>query len=176
MATQSPHSHTPHGHHHHYGGEWRDFHLIPGTAGAAAISMDPLETAQAIFPSMSRPLQKYLRVTRQQGRHTLHSILDHLSTAMKYGMSAKSFLEKYLIHSPVLNDDNERRNDMQSWGLVSDVLLSRSIRPGTTFMLRQNDVSLLVTISRLPYFDLQEEVIDPKSNRFVFRMNSETSV
>lgn len=95
---------------------------------------------------------------------------------MKYGLSAKSFLEKYLIASPVLNDDNEAKNHMQSWGLVSDVLLSRSIRPGTTFMLRQGDVSLLVTISGLPYFDLQEEVIDPKSNRFVFRMNSETSV
>ena len=138
--------------------------------------MDPLETAQAIFPSMSRPLQKYLHVTRQHGRHTLHSILDHLSVAMKYGLSAKSFLEKYLVNSPVLNDDGELATRIQSWGLVSDVLLSRSIRPGTRFMLRQGDVCLMVTVSALPYYDLQEEVIDPKSNRFVFRMNSETSV
>ena len=145
-------------------------------APGAAISMDPMETAQAIFPSMSRALQKYLRVTRQQHRHTLQSILQHLSTAMKYGLSARSFLEKFLVTSPVLNDDNELKNHIQSWGLVSDVLLSRSIRPGTTFMLRQGDVSLLVTVSSLPFFDLQEEVIDPKSNRFVFRMNSETSV
>ena len=142
--------------------------------------MSPSETAQAIFPSMARPLQKYLKLTRQQQRHTLPSILEHLSTAMKYGLSAKAFLEKYLSSSPVLNDDLERNKNEclgdQSWGLVSDVLLSRSIRDGTTFMLRQGDLSLLVTISSLPFLQLQEEVIDPKSNRFVFRLNSETSV
>ena len=145
-----------------------------------AITMNPHETAQAIFPSMARPLQKYLRVTRQQQRHTLSSILDHLSTAMKYGLSAKTFLEKYLSTTPVLNDDNEanKTEDFgdKTWGLVSDVLVSRSIRDGTIFMLRQGDVSLLVTISSLPFFHLREEVIDPTINRYVFRLNSETSV
>merc|ERR1712071_103770 len=29
-----------------------------------AVPMDPYEAAQAIFPSMARPLQKYLRITR----------------------------------------------------------------------------------------------------------------
>lgn len=138
--------------------------------------MDPLETAQAIFPSIARSLQKFLRVTRQQNRHTLQSILDHLSVAMKYGLSAKAFLEKYISSGPVLMDDNERRKPMQSWGLVSDYALSRSIRDGAIFMLRQGEISLLITVSSLPYFDLQEEVIDPKSNRFVLRLNSETSV
>jgi len=98
---------------------------------------------------------------------------------MKYGLSARAFLEKYVSNMPVLNDDTElKKTDPfgQSWGLVSDVLLSRSIRDGSTFMLRQGDVSLLITISSLPFFHLQEEVIDPKSNRFVFRLNSETSV
>ena len=138
--------------------------------------MDPLETAQAIFPSIARSLQKFLRVTRQQNRHTLQSILDHLSVAMKYGLSAKAFLEKYISSGPVLMDDNERRKPTQSWGLVSDYALSRSIRDGAIFMLRQGEISLLITVSSLPYFDLQEEVIDPKSNRFVLRLNSETSV
>lgn len=145
------------------------------TFSGSAVTMDPLETAQAIFPSMARPLQKYLRVTRQQNRHTLQSILDHLSVAMKYGLSAKAFLEKYISPGPVLIDEQERK-PVQSWGLVSDLLLSRSIRDGAVFMLRQGDISLLVTVSSLPFFDLQEEVIDPKSNRFVLRLNSETSV
>lgn len=138
--------------------------------------MDPLETAQAIFPSMARPLQKYLRVTRQQNRHTLQSILEYLSVAMKYGLSAKAFLEKYLNPTPVLNSDQERSRKIQTWGLVCDLLVSRPVDDGVTFMLRQGEVSLLVTFYSLPYFNLQEEIIDPKVNRFVFRLNSETSV
>ncbi len=42
--------------------------------------------------------------------------------------------------------------------------------------LRQGDVSLLVTVRKLPHFNLTEEVIDPKTNKFVLRLNSETSV
>ena len=41
--------------------------------------MDPREAAQAIFPSMARALQKYLRTTRQQNYHSMESILQHLA-------------------------------------------------------------------------------------------------
>lgn len=40
--------------------------------------MDPNEAAQAVFPSMARALQKYLRITRQQPRYTMDSVLNHL--------------------------------------------------------------------------------------------------
>lgn len=137
--------------------------------------MDPHESAQAVFPSMARALQKYLRVTRQQPRHTMQSILHHLSTCLTFDMSAKAFLERYLVTSPVLQNEQEHR-PVQTWGLVCDTLLSRTIESGTVFMLRQDDVSLLVTVSSLPHFNITEEIIDPKCNRFVFRLNSETSV
>jgi hypothetical protein len=58
--------------------------------------MDPSEAAQAIFPSMARALQKYLRVTRQQPRYTVEGILAHLATCLGNDMSPKAFLEKYL--------------------------------------------------------------------------------
>jgi vang-like len=64
--------------------------------------MESYEAAQAIFPTLSRPLQKYLRSTRQQPRHTMESILQHLSNCLSYDMSPKAFLEKYLVTSPVL--------------------------------------------------------------------------
>jgi vang-like len=137
--------------------------------------MDPKEAAQAIFPSLARSLQKYLRITRQQPRHSMQSILDHLALCLSFDMSPKAFLEKYLISSPVLQNDNERK-PIQTWSLVCDILLSRSIESGTVFMLRQGDVSLLISVHQLPHFNIVEEVIDPKSNKFVFRLNSETSV
>ena len=64
--------------------------------------MESYEAAQSIFPTISRPLQKYLRVTRQQPRHTMESILQHLSLCLSFDMSPRAFLEKYLITEPVL--------------------------------------------------------------------------
>ena len=64
--------------------------------------MEPYEAAQAIFPTLSRPLQKYLRVTRQQPRHNVDSILRHLATCLSYDLSPRAFLEKFLVTTPVL--------------------------------------------------------------------------
>ena len=64
--------------------------------------MESYEAAQSIFPTISRPLQKYLRVTRQQPRHSMESILQHLSLCLSYDMSPRAFLEKYLVSEPVL--------------------------------------------------------------------------
>ncbi|KAK2726729.1 hypothetical protein QYM36_007534 [Artemia franciscana] len=66
------------------------------------VPMDPLEAAQAIFPSMARPLQKYLRITRQQPRHTVESIIHHLATCLTHDLSARAFIEKFVETSPVL--------------------------------------------------------------------------
>lgn len=140
-----------------------------------AIPMDPTEAAQAIFPSMARALQKYLRITRQQPRHTMQGILEHLSQCLHYDLSPRAFLEKYVQSAPVLQDDRELR-PVQTWALVCDVLLSRPLKPGVTFLLRQGEVSLLVSVHALPHFNVTEEIVDPKSNRFVLRLNSETSV
>lgn len=140
-----------------------------------SIPMDPKEAAQAIFPSIAKTLQKYLRITRQQSRHTVQSILSHLTTCLSYDLSPKTFLEKYLSSPPVLANDGEWK-PIQTWNLICDTLLSRSIESGTTFLLRQGDVSLLVTVHNLPHFNIAEQVIDPKTNKFVFKLNSETSV
>lgn len=72
--------------------------------------MDPFESAQAIFPSISRPLQKFLRVTRQQPHHSVESIIKHLSRCLSYDISPRAFLEKYLVTRPVLQVQNKCRN------------------------------------------------------------------
>lgn len=140
-----------------------------------AIPLDPQEAAQAVFPSMARALQKYLRVTRQQPRHTVEGILKHLSHCLKHDLSPRAFLEPYLSETPIMQNEKERRT-IQSWSLVCDELLSRPISNNCTFQLIQNDISMLVSVWRLPHFNLSEEVVDPKSNKFVLKLNSETSV
>ncbi|XP_055599551.1 vang-like protein 1 [Uranotaenia lowii] len=142
---------------------------------APVIPLDPHEAAQAIFPSMARALQKYLRITRQQPRHTIESILKHLAHCLKNDMSPRSFLEPYLVEAPVLQNEKERRTN-HNWALICDELLSRPISDGCTFQLIQNDVSLTVSINKIPHFTVSEEVVDPKSNKFVLKLNSETSV
>lgn len=142
---------------------------------APAIPMDPHEAAQAIFPSMARALQKYLRVTRQQPRHSVDSILTHLANCLSHDLTPRAFLEPYLLTEPVLLNDKEQKC-VQTWALICDELLSRPIGDNICFQLRQNDVSLLCCIKKLPHFNITEEVVDPKSNKFVLRLNSETSV
>uniref|UniRef100_T1ITI0 Vang-like protein n=1 Tax=Strigamia maritima TaxID=126957 RepID=T1ITI0_STRMM len=141
-----------------------------------AIPMEPYEAAQAVFPSLARALQKYLRITRQQPNHTMESILQHLATCLAHDMSPKAFLEKYFNTSPVFQNDHECNREIQTWALVCDTLLSRPLQDGTLFQLRQNDVALLCSIHRLPHLNVAEEIIDPKANKFVLRLNSETSV
>ncbi|KAH8391036.1 hypothetical protein KR215_004202 [Drosophila sulfurigaster] len=142
---------------------------------APALPLDPQEAAQAVFPSMARALQKYLRVTRQQPRHTFESILKHLAHCLKHDLSPRAFLEPYLTESPVMQSEKERRW-VQSWSLICDDIVSRPISNECTFQLIQNDVSLMITVHKLPHFNLAEEVVDPKSNKFVLKLNSETSV
>lgn len=142
---------------------------------ASAIPMNPHEAAQAIFPSMARALQKYLRVTRQQPRHSVESILTHLANCLSNDVTPKAFLEPYLVTEPVLQNDKEQKR-IQTWALICEELLSRPLDHNVCFQLRQNDVSLICQVKRLPHFNVTEEVVDPKSNKFVLRLNSETSV
>jgi hypothetical protein len=67
--------------------------------------------------------------------------------------------------------------EIQHWSLVSERSLYRDIQAGSIFQLRQGaDVSLLCQVEKLPHFNVNEEIIEPSSNRFVLRLNSETSV
>ena len=77
-----------------------DFELF--FAAKEKTPMESYEAAQAIFPTLSRPLQKYLRITRQQPRHSVEAILQHLSTCLSYDLSPRAFLEKYIVTTPVL--------------------------------------------------------------------------
>lgn len=51
--------------------------------------MDVHEAALAVFPSMARAMQKYLRTTRRQHCHTMESIQKHLAFCLINNMSPK---------------------------------------------------------------------------------------
>lgn len=137
--------------------------------------MDPREAAQAIFPSMARALQKYLRTTRQQHYHSMESILQHLAFCIAHSMTPKAFLERYLRAGPTLQYDKERWLSTQ-WRLVSDEAVTNGLRDGLVFVLKCLDFGLVVTVKKIPFIALSEEFVDPKSHKFVLRLQSETSV
>lgn len=110
-------------------------------------SLDASQTARALYPSIARSLQKYLRLTRQAGRHNLQSIHEHLSKCLLYGLSARAFIEKFVQRDPVwqlsetelfancrLETDATRpkRDDFEinTWSLISDAFVSREIGSG----------------------------------------------
>ncbi|KAL6252272.1 hypothetical protein P5V15_003010 [Pogonomyrmex californicus] len=139
--------------------------------------MDPMEAAQAVFPSMARALQKYLRITRQQPRHSVESILNRLARCLAQDAAPRAFLEPFFATSPVFSNEKERQKRSHHWALVCEgELPSRPIANGCEFQLRQGEVALLCTVYKLPHFNLTEQLAHPKSNKFLLRLNSETSV
>ncbi|XP_034532040.1 vang-like protein 2 [Notolabrus celidotus] len=136
--------------------------------------MDPREAAQAIFAPMARAMQKYLRATRQQSYHSMESIINHLQFCISHSMTPKAFLELYIAPGPTLQYLDTSRG--RQWTLVSEEPVTASLRQGQVFSLRRFDFSLVVTVTPLPYLHLGEEFIDPKSHKFVMKLQSETSV
>lgn len=137
-------------------------------------SMDPEEAAQAIFPTLARPLQKYLRTTRQQLHYPLESILKHLSHCISYDLSSKAFIERYTCDQPCISYVGYDRK--QEWTLLSDIAPTRQLSEGTVFQLIHEDITLVIAVSKLPVFQMSEIPYSQDSNRFIFRLNSETSV
>ncbi|XP_021435013.2 vang-like protein 1 isoform X1 [Oncorhynchus mykiss] len=137
--------------------------------------MDVREAALAIFPSMARALQKYLRTTRRQHCHSMDSIQRHLAFCLTHNMSPKAFLEAYLSPGPTLQYGRERWMAGQ-WTLVSEAAVTSGLKEDTVFSLRCLDFSLAVTVKSIPYIEMTEEYVDPKSHKFTLSLQSETSV
>ena len=137
-------------------------------------SMNPDEAAQAIFPTLARPLQKYLRTTRQQLHYPLESIMKHLAHCVMFDMSARAFLERYTCDQPCIS--YATNGHPQDWTLICDFSATKQLNDGMIFQLQQNDISLVVVVSRTPIFNITEQAYDTDTNRFILRLNSETSV
>jgi vang-like len=145
---------------------------------------------------MSRSLQKYLRITRQQPYFTRESIISHLSTCLSHDLSPRAFLQRYIqIESqplatllfPTLNHNIE-----QAWTIQCDpqtyiyekettkkISLNQTIYSNLIFVLKQQHaehIALICTFHRIPRIHLIEKFFDLKYNKFVLRLNSETSV
>lgn len=163
--------------------------------------MDPFEAAQAVFCSIVRDLRRYLRITKQQPFYTKESIVAHLANCISYDMTPKSFLQRYIEGEALLFNDramqfNQQRTKMisnsigtngvnysvnckthdQTWILISDSALYQSVEDNLMFVLKQNEITLMCTFKRLPRFNLIEDILDPKRNKFVLKLNTETTV
>jgi vang-like len=148
---------------------------------------------------MSRSLQKYLRITRQQPYFTREAIILHLSTCLSHDLSPRTFLERYIqidcqplatLLFPALQSTTKKIE--QSWLLTCDnrsiddkhetnkiIGINRAIYANLTIILKQQHaehIALLCTFHAMPRVYLFEKFFDLKQNQFVLKLNSETSV
>nr|XP_037853239.1 vang-like protein 1 [Chlorocebus sabaeus] len=98
-----------------------------------------------------------------------------VSSLIAFLLCFQAFLERYLIAGPTLQYDKDRWLSTQ-WRLVSDEAVTNGLRDGIVFVLKCLDFSLVVNVKKIPFIILSEEFIDPKSHKFVLRLQSETSV
>lgn len=140
---------------------------------------------------MSRSLQKYLRITRQQPYFTRESIISHLSICLSHDLSPRAFLERYIQceSQPIatLVFPKSSHYNEQSWIIVCDKQnnsnkhksLNQTIYSNLIFILKQEHaehISLTCTFYPIPRVHLIEKIFDLKHNKFVLKLNSETSV
>lgn len=57
--------------------------------------MSPATAAKAVCGVIERPLQRFLRFTRQQPQHSRQQIFEHLESCLDYGFSARTFLQRF---------------------------------------------------------------------------------
>lgn len=103
----------------------------------------------------------------------LSYIKFHLIQA-KFVSSSQAFLERYLVQGPTIQYLEPSRG--RHWTLVSEEPVTAALHQGQVFSLRRSDFSLIVTVTSLPFLHLAEEFVDPKSHKFVMKLQSETSV
>lgn len=149
---------------------------------------------------MSRSLQKYLRLTRQQPYFTREAIITHLSTCLSHDLSPRTFLERYVqtesqplatLLFPALASLTNH-NQEQSWTIICDpqistndderqekISINQTIYSNLVFVLKQQHaehIALICTFHQMPKVNLIEKLFDSKQNKFVLKLNSETSV
>ena len=90
-------------------------------------------------------------------------------------VSLQAFLEAYLSPGPTLQYGRERWMAGQ-WTLVSEAAVTSGQKEDTVFSLRCLDFSLAVTVKSIPYIEMTEEYVAPKSHKFTLSLQSETSV
>ena len=91
-------------------------------------------------------------------------------------MVRTSRLMNFIHFTGTVINHPKQNQEAEAWSLVSENFISRGIDGGTQFVLKKSDISLLCVVKRMPYFNISEQVLESKDNRFVLRLNSETSV
>lgn len=146
--------------------------------------MDAQEAATVLFPSVARPLQKYLRTTRQHLHYSLSNTTQHLADSLKYGISYRAFLKRYFAPRPQLGypsqanihdtSDGYLAKESVEWTISSEASLTSNITESTVFLLGTQDFSLLVQCYEHPSIQLTETFPDNRC-RFTLKINT-TSV
>nr|CRZ23820.1 BMA-VANG-1 [Brugia malayi] len=138
--------------------------------------MEALGAAQAVFSAIARPLNKYLKLTRQQPRHTADQVVAHLARCLSLRFTAATFLQRFFSSRfPFPEHVSETK-----WSIVCNVQASAGIRHGTVFVLRCHErdddagVQLLCSLHSFPFFNLTEQ--QSLTSKFALKITPESNV
>ncbi|KHN88473.1 Vang-like protein 1 [Toxocara canis] len=138
--------------------------------------MEAVGAAQAVFAVIARPLNKYLKLTRQQPRHSADQVVAHLARCLSLRFSAATFLQRFFSPKFPLPD----RVEEAKWSIISNKQASEALHHGTVFVLRchQKDddagVQLLCSFHSLPFFNLTEQ--QSSASKFALKITPESAV
>ncbi|VDN17633.1 unnamed protein product [Gongylonema pulchrum] len=138
--------------------------------------MEALGAAQAVFSAIARPLNKYLKLTRQQPRHTADQVVAHLARCLSLRFTAATFLQRFFSSKFPFPE----RVGEAKWSIVCNIQASAAIRHGTVFVLRCHErdddagVQLLCSFHSFPFFNLTEQ--QSSTSKFALKITPESNV
>jgi len=135
-------------------------------------SLDFKDAAREIFPRVFPSLQRYLK-SNETPLPTIDTIIKHLSTSIKYGMSPRAFLERFTTKNPILQDS---LSVTENWSLSSSRNLYVFIKSGDTFLLKQKEVTLMCRVMSLKEISITAEQSFSKEKKFAYVGSKESPV
>uniref|UniRef100_A0A0N4ZGM5 Vang-like protein n=1 Tax=Parastrongyloides trichosuri TaxID=131310 RepID=A0A0N4ZGM5_PARTI len=118
--------------------------------------MNPTNSARTIFSIIARPLNKYLRLVRQQPHHPADDIIKYIEKCLILNLGPRTFLQKFF--NPIIPN----KDPISKWSIVSNQCVSNGIENGVLFVIKSHSkeidagVQLLCDVSRIPFINITE--------------------
>ncbi|KAI1725463.1 strabismus protein domain-containing protein [Ditylenchus destructor] len=137
--------------------------------------MDTTAAAKTVLGGIAKPLNRFLRFTRQQPNHLPKQVSEHLEQCLAYRFSARTFLQRFFSNK---NPPSEIVSQSK-WSILCNMQASSSLKHGASFVLRSHNtnssesgIQLYCTFSAFPFYNITEQNT-PEKSKFELKITTD---
>uniref|UniRef100_A0AC35FH91 RHD domain-containing protein n=1 Tax=Panagrolaimus sp. PS1159 TaxID=55785 RepID=A0AC35FH91_9BILA len=145
--------------------------VSPTSTNYRGETMTSAKMASTVLGGIARPLNRYLKITRQQPHHLPAAVVQYLDKCLKYRFSARTFLQRFFSER---FPPQEAVLAEAKWTILCERQASSDIFHGLEFVLRSHNqtsdigVQLYCTFETLPFLNITEQS-EKRALKFAFK-------